>query len=217
MVLTTEAMAAEAIKRHGLNETKVRVIPNYVLTEHFAPRQAGMPLAKPRLIFVGRLSREKNLPSLIEAIAGLDVELTLVGDGPMKGELIDQAKRQGAELKFLGARPHLELPELLKRSTIFVLPSFYEGHPKSLLEAMSAGLPVVGAASPGIRELIDHGRTGLLAEPNSDGLAQAVRKLIGDQNLADRLGRAAAEYARAKCSLERVARLELELIKELVA
>lgn len=217
VVLTTPAMAAEAIRRHDLDQAKVRVIPNYVLTEEFKAERTERPQGRPRLIFVGRLSPEKNLVSLIEAVAGLDVELTLVGDGPLRAELAARAEDKGLAAHFTGPQPHLKLPELFKRATAFVLPSLYEGHPKSLLEAMSTGLPVIGADSPGIREVIDHRRTGLLTPPTVKGLRAAITALIEDQTLADRLGQAAAEYIRAECSLERVIELELGVIAELAS
>ena len=114
---------------------KLKVIPNYIDTDSFKP--LDLEKERGRIIFVGRLEREKNLFSLIEAIRDLSVKLVIFGSGSLKEELEEFAKEKGANVEFKGNIANEKLPEELNKSEIFVLPSFYEGCPKVLLEAIS--------------------------------------------------------------------------------
>ena len=107
----------------------------------------------------------------------------------------------------------LDLPAIMQDWDLFVLPSLYEGHPKALIEAMAAGLPVVGSNVIGIREIITDGENGLLAEPDADSLRAAIQRLIQDRALRQRLGRAAREHAVQHFSLDRIVELELEMLQ----
>ncbi len=178
-IFTTRGLADRSIARHRLAAEKSFVVPNYVVDENWSPPHPnGRRGTRLRLAFVGRLSEEKNLASLIDAIAGLPVSLTLFGDGELAGDLGRQAVRNGIECDFAGRVGQESLPDRLTQSDVFVLPSLYEGHPKALVEAMAFGMPVLGADSPGIRELIDEGRTGILAPPSTTGLRAGLERLL---------------------------------------
>ncbi len=122
---------------------------------------------RPRsIVFVGRLVAQKNVESLIDAMQGFDSELTIVGDGPLRADL--ERRAAGLRVTFAGVVPNENLPGLLNRHELFVLPSRYEGMPKVLLEAMACGLACVATDIPGNRDLIVDGESGLLCAP--DGL-----------------------------------------------
>ncbi|MQC26255.1 MAG: glycosyltransferase family 1 protein [Chloroflexi bacterium] len=215
-VVTTAAMQSVLIERYRVDAAKIRVIPNYVQTDIFSPRKVE-PRSLQRVGFVGRLEPQKNLSALLEAVAPLDVELLIVGEGPQRAELELAAATSKAEVRFLGNLPHLELAALLTSCDIFIMPSLYEGHPKALLEAMSCGLPVVGTLVPGIQELLLDGKTGVLTETTPDSLRAAFETLLDDKKLRTRLGAAARHFVLKNFSLDRVLDLELALYQEMSA
>jgi glycosyltransferase involved in cell wall biosynthesis len=110
--------------------------------------------------------------------------------------------------------PNSELPGYLNRAGLFILPSFYEGHPKALIEAMACGLPVIGADSPGIRELIRHGETGYLCGTEPESIREAIQDLLDSPTLSAQMGHHARQFVIENYSLDRIAELELALLKE---
>jgi glycosyltransferase involved in cell wall biosynthesis len=207
-------MASDVICRFPEIRDRVRVTPNYVDTERLRPN-ADVPPATD-LIYVGRLTRQKNLENLLEAIRPLDATLTIVGDGPLRRPLRRRFCDLGDRVRWLGARPHGELPTLLSGARVFILPSHYEGHPKALIEAMAVGLPVIGGDSPGIRDQIRHGETGLLCGTEAADIRKAIRRVLRDADLAERLGRRARGLAVESFSLDRVVEMELAVLDEVL-
>ena len=159
-----------------------------------APVSAEPPL---NLLAVGRLSREKGFALLIDAVAqlrteGVSLNLRLVGDGPLRSDL-EAASRDISECVTLtGELPPAAVREELGRADIFCLPSFSEGLPVSIMEAMAAGVPVVTTWVAGIPELAENGVTALAVPPaRADALADALRTLSADPALRQRLAEAA--------------------------
>jgi len=145
------------------------------------------PHTSEHLLFVGRLARVKGLPILFEALAELkdtfpNMRLTLVGDGPDRAALETQVKEMGLNnVSFLGYRGQSEVADLLQTADTFVLPSFAEGVPVVLMEAMASGVPVVATRIAGIPELVDHGKTGFLVPPGDvASLTKAIRWTLED-------------------------------------
>lgn len=195
VIVTTEELRVHVAARVGA--AKVHVIPNGVETDLFRPAPRA-PAGPRRVLYVGRFSAEKNLQALVEAVAklarGLDLELVLVGDGPERARLAAAAQRLGVRLGLPGTVDHRRLPALLAGADAFVLPSWTEGHPKALLEAMSAGVPCVASDVPGNRAVLENDRTGLLFDPADPvALARALERVLGEPALARSLG----ERARA--------------------
>jgi glycosyltransferase involved in cell wall biosynthesis len=211
VVGSTAEIAELAMRRDGVPAARVSIVPNYVDTELMSPGAAA-PRARRRVGFLGRFERQKNPLALIEAMAGIDADLVVVGDGSLAEPMRARARELGVALTMPGNLPHRELPAFFRGLDIFVLPSLFEGHPKALLEAMSCGLPVVGAESPGIREVLAHARTGLLAAPEPNALRQAIRALLADSALAARVGAAARAEIVAGMSLERTVERELRVL-----
>lgn len=214
VVVTSEAMKETVLARYGLPAEKMRVIPNYVDTELFRPGEAGRQ--GQQVCFIGRLEEQKNLFALLEAMAGLEAELVLAGEGSLRAALEARAAELGVRGRFLGAVPNAALPALLNESAVYVLPSLYEGHPKTLIEAMACGAAVVGTDVQGIREIVRDGENGLLCAPTAGSLRAALTRLLADDGLRQRLGAAARAYAVAHFSLDEVVKLELALYEELV-
>jgi colanic acid/amylovoran biosynthesis glycosyltransferase len=161
----------------------------------------GVIVEKPRrLLFIGRLAAVKGLPILLDAFAALresfDLELLLAGDGPDRAALQSRCDQLAItdRVRFLGYQSPAQVQSLLREADVFVLPSFAEGVPVVLMEAMSAGVPVVATRIAGIPELVEHERTGLLVPPGDAGLlAEQVARLLNDPQLADRLSAAAKQ------------------------
>jgi glycosyltransferase involved in cell wall biosynthesis len=217
VAVTTPAMAQAVTERYGADPARVRVVPNFVDTEIFAPvGQGGPGREDDLLVYVGRLHEEKNLLALIEALKGLPCRLELAGEGPQRDELIRAAQDLGVAASFLGKVDNTDLPRLLARAGAFVLPSKGEHHPKSLLEAMSCGTACLGTDVPGIAELIEHGRTGWLCPTDAAGLRAGIQAVMGDQRLRADLGAAARDFVLANFTFQRVLDLELALLAELV-
>jgi glycosyltransferase involved in cell wall biosynthesis len=214
VVVTTAEIAAYVGKEYQINSSKIRVIPNYVETNRFRPQ----PLNKNerfRIGFVGRLATEKNLLALLASVRGLDVELCLVGYGPLHRELAQVSESMNINANFLGILPNQDLPRFLNSCDLFILPSLYEGHPKALLEAMACGLPVIGTRVSGIKELIRDGETGLLCETDPDSMRASIQRALGDPDLCKKLGINARKYIEDHFSLQRILDLELAVLAEL--
>ncbi len=161
-----------------------------------------------RLLFVGRLSHGKGLEVLFESIAqlrsdGVDVGLTVVGDGETRPRLERLARTLGiaSSVTFVGSEPEDAVRRRLADTDIFVLPSFAEGVPVCLMEAMASGLAVVATAVGGVPELVEHGASGLLVPPGDvRSLTAALSRLVGDAPLRGVLGRAGRE--KVECSFD---------------
>ena len=216
IVVTTAEISDAICDRYQIPQQRIAVIPNYVDTSLFSPGMES-DSARHGLIFIGRFTEPKNVFSLLEAVDGLDLKLTLVGAGALEDQLRKFALDRDISARFIGIVPHGQLPELLRKSSVYILPSHYEGHPKTLLEAMACGVPVIGANSPGIREVIDDGETGLLCEPSPEGIRQAIISLLSDEALRERIGRNARQYAVEHFSLERIVELELDLYRSMAS
>lgn len=150
IILTSNKDKEFIIDRFKIIPEKINIFPNYIDTELFKP----MILKKEekRICFVGRLEKQKNLFNLIKAISSLSVKLIIFGEGSLKKSLEDYSKKQKANVKFMDNIPNQKLPEELNKSNLFILPYFYEGCPKVLLEAMSCGLPYIGTNVIGIKD-----------------------------------------------------------------
>jgi glycosyltransferase involved in cell wall biosynthesis len=210
VVVTTERQQDSVLRRHRLDPERIRVVPNYVDTHAFAP-PADAEREPGSLLFVGRLGEQKNLSALLDALAGVDgVSLTLVGEGPLEGALKQQARELGVDARFLGRMPHERLPELMARAEAFAMPSHYEGHPKALIEAMACGLPVLGADVPGVHDVVEDGRTGVLAAgTGAADIRSALERLLAADREA--MGRSAREAA-GQYALDRIVELELDVL-----
>jgi glycosyltransferase involved in cell wall biosynthesis len=145
----------------------------------------------PRIVMVARFVAQKNQALLIQALTriGSPLILTLVGDGPLRqqAEQVAAACPAHIQVEFLGERQ--DVAEILAASNLFVLSTNWEGFPISILEAMRAGLPVIATDVDGVREAIADGDNGLLVRVRDlDSLVEAIRTLIADAALRERMG-----------------------------
>lgn len=157
-------------------------------------RYAGTPEGGSELLFVGRLASVKGLPVLLRALAHVpDARLTLVGDGPERAELetlISELELE-ARVRLLGFQSQDAVATLLAESGALVLPSFAEGLPVVLMEAMAAGLPVITTKIAGVPELVRDGENGWLVSPGDEaGLRAALEGYLASPARASAMGTA---------------------------
>ena len=169
-----------------------------------------LPWDPPRLLYVGRIEHQKRLDVLIRAFANVasthaDVRLQIAGSGSQLVIAKELARSLGLveRVEFLGGVELEAVPGLLDGATMLVMSSDFEGLPIVLLEAARQGRPVVATAVGGVPEVVIHGETGLLVEPDDpDALAGAIRTLANDPRRAQRLGDAARRRFRADFPLD---------------
>jgi colanic acid/amylovoran biosynthesis glycosyltransferase len=190
---------------------KLHVVRCGIDTAEFELRPPRLIATPPRVLVVGRLSPEKGHLVLLEAAGilrdrGIRIEMDLVGPGDFAAQLTAAADRLGVgpQTHFLGARSPAEVGKLLRDADVFCLPTFAEGLPVALMEAMAVGVPVVTTYISGIPELVVDGETGLVVPAGRpDLLADAIERLCSEPTLVDALTGAARARVEAQHELER--------------
>jgi L-malate glycosyltransferase len=216
-VLVNAEAIREALIHQGYRPGNIVVIRNGVVASRPAARQngaalrreLGVPAAAPLIFVFSRLNTMKGLEYFIEAaalVAGKvpEARFLIVGDGAKRTELEAHAKRLGLENKVIFTGFRTDVPKLLSEAAISVLPSLSEGLSNSLLESMSAGVPVIAANVGGNPEIIEHDVSGLLVPVrDSAALAAAMGRLLDDPQLAAQFGEAGRERVATVFSMER--------------
>jgi glycosyltransferase involved in cell wall biosynthesis len=215
VVVFTEEQRAAVTARYRLDPARVAVVPNGVDPAFFAAAAgpAGKerpPGARPRLLFAGRLSVQKNIPLLLHALAGVSgrFDTVIAGDGELGPALRATAARLGLRnVRFCGRADGAALRDLYRAADVLVLPSEREGMPLVVLEAMAMGLPVVGTDIPGIRGLVTGGRNGWLVPPGDAAalraaLLQVTADPAGYQRMAAAARQRAGEYTWERAGAE---------------
>jgi glycosyltransferase involved in cell wall biosynthesis len=215
VIVTTEELRAHVATIARAD--RIHLIPNGVDLARFAPAERGGG-PRGRILYIGRLSEEKNLSTLVTAVAAvqgrLPAELVLIGAGPLRERLEAQARAAGVRAEFPGVVEHQLVPAWLRQADAFVLPSFTEGHPKVLLEAMAAGLPCVASDCPGNRALVRDEETGLLFDARDPAtLAARLERVLTDEPLAAALGRRGHDLVARDYDLARLVQTEIGLLK----
>lgn len=214
-----------ALIRMGAAERDVRLIPSSgVDCRRFVPREAAPAGRKPkRIVFCGRLLWDKGLGEFVEAariLHGQGLEFVAAG-APDPGnpaavpvDRIGEWRSQGL-VRFPG---HVEdMPGLLAETDVFVLPSYREGLPRSLIEAGACALPLVATDVPGCREVITNGENGLLVPARDPAaLAAAISRLANDADLAAKLGLAARRKVLRDFDESKVIRETMAVYEELM-
>jgi glycosyltransferase involved in cell wall biosynthesis len=185
---------ARKVVEAGVFPERVRHLNGFVDVDRITPKAAPGD----NVVFASRLSLEKGLDVLIEAVArlGPGVHLDVAGEGPERQSAEDLAARIApGQVRFLGRLPKQEVLDLVAGAGVVVVPSrCYENQPLGVLEAFACGAPVVASDHGGIAELVDPGVDGLLFPPGDpSALASAVRALLVDPGAGLRLGRAGRE------------------------
>jgi glycosyltransferase involved in cell wall biosynthesis len=223
-VFTPSAYLRELAISWGVDADRVSVLPNpSPALPPLAPRyelRLGFELDGPTLAFAGRLTAQKSLRVALEAVAvSPGVTLLIAGEGDERPQLERDVAELGLQdrVRFLGAQPRERVVELFAAADASILSSSWENFPHTVVEALSAGTPVLATATGGVAEVVRDGVNGLLVEVgDSEALGEAIRRYFADDALRDRLRANAASsvvdyapervFARLEETLQRAAR-----------
>lgn len=215
VVVSSHRMARHFAENFGVNKLKIRTISNSVDITTFCPSedvgQSG------RILFVGRLEPIKNIGLLLKAAKISQVGADIIGSGSEYDALQEFADATNLDCRFLGNIPNEALVSFYRQCLAFVLPSFSEWAPKALFEAMAVGAPVIGTNAPGIKEWIDHRRTGIIVSNDPDDLAQAILQIEQDHTMARNLGQRARTKIASTIGIDSVIREEIALLDEITS
>lgn len=208
----------DVIDQYHIPEEKIATIPNGVDVSRYTPSKCDSK----SIIFVGRLHERKGIDKLLESFSKVvteepSTELRIVGSGEDELRLKKLAKNLNLgekNVKFYGFVPENVLPKLYSTSSIFVLPSYYEGFGIVLIEAMSAGLPLVSVRTGGATEVIEEGVNGYLVD--YDNMHEALLKLLGDKELRVKLGGKSREKVEKVYAWEKIAGDVINVYDEIV-
>jgi len=237
-VVALNSKDVKRLRNIGVSQKRIYQIPNGVDTERFRPvtkeerrnakRDLGLPQDRFVISFVGILCQRKGVLELVQAYRQVADEsskssyLVLAGpcdanvqevDSDYVKQVRQHVNQMDEQVCITGTIDHV--PVLLRASDIFVLPSYAEGMPNVLLEAMATGLPCIATEIPGIKDLIDNEVEGLLVKPgNIDGLQAALHRLKAESELRLSLGRAARQRIEEYCSVDATARQYIRLFQK---
>jgi starch synthase len=226
VIAVSAQMRADILEHFRVDPDRVVVIHNGVDAQAFARTERRDALARhrvrlPYVLFVGRISEQKGIFTLLEAAAALPegVELVLCASSPDTPEL--QARLAAAVagrpmIRWINAMlPVEEVVQLYSHAAVFVCPSVYEPFGLINLEAMACGTPVVASRVGGIPEVVVDGETGLLVAPGDPAaLAAALRRVLDDPTRGARMGEAGRRRVEAHFSWDRIASLTLEVYRQ---
>ncbi|MFO7246279.1 MAG: glycosyltransferase family 4 protein [Thermaerobacter sp.] len=227
VILTPTYAVYRQLRRMGVR-SRLEVVPTGIDLRRFQAgsraqgrRRLGLPGDVPLLVYVGRLSVEKNLPLLLDAFrrvaaARLDVHMVMVGDGPLRAHLEAQTLERPlrGRLHLTGPLEPEAVADVLAAGDLFAFASVTETQGLVLVEAMAAGLPVVCVRSSATSEVVREGVDGLVVDNDAGAVAEALLRMLADPDARVRASRAARERARM-FSVDRMARQMLDLYRRL--
>jgi glycosyltransferase involved in cell wall biosynthesis len=203
--------AAGRLIAGGLPSARMSVKPNFL---DIAPAKA---VERENLaIYVGRLSEEKGVRTLVKAWQSVhSLPLKILGDGPLRAELSHIVKQQGLKIELLGQRPKDEVLQLVRQAAFQIVPSeCYEGFPMVILEAYACGTPVVASDIGSLAEIVEHERTGLLFRPgDAEDLARKVEAMATSASRLEH-GRTAQAVFEQKYTAERNLSMLMDIYRQ---
>jgi glycosyltransferase involved in cell wall biosynthesis len=188
------------------SERDITVITNGVDLDFFSPKEKKN--TEFNILYAGRLDYKKGLIELIKSAKDItrifpNTNYLISGTGPLLNDLLRLVKNEGlhSRFKFFGQVNQKTLRNLYQESNAFILPSYYEGFPNVILEAMSCGLPTIATNVGGIPEMIQHKRNGLLIPPrNSTAITKALTNILTDESLRSEMSKNARYLAEKQYS-----------------
>jgi glycosyltransferase involved in cell wall biosynthesis len=213
------SIALDLEKYYGLDPRNVMVFGNAVRDMFISgARNDEIQKDERRILYVGRLDYRKGVLDLVESMRDVvknapQVRLVIVGKGPLLPHIIKKVADLGlskhVEIKGFVTNQDLLLENL--RASIFVQPSYYEGLPTTVLEAMASGTAVVATSAPGNVDIVKHGQTGLLVPLRSPkSISHAVLSLLEDSDWRERLGRNGRRYVKENFTWDKVVNKALD-------
>ena len=200
-----------------LGRERLTLLPNAIQI----PPQGGKEYGRHRILFLGRICREKGIRELLSVMPALkekypDIRLCLGGvfEDPQLKEKVEALSDCVEWIGWVGGE---EKERYLGECDIFVLPSYFEGQPVSVLEAMAYSCAVVASGTGGIPQMIIDNETGILVEPKSGkSLREGLERALSDNKLCERLGKSAREKAQREFSLDQNMERLLEIYRSVL-
>jgi glycogen synthase len=247
IIAVSRSTRDDVLRLFNVEPTRVVVIPNGIDTEEYHPvhdpdaiMQFGIDPNRPYVLFVGRMTRQKGLYYLLQAIPHIDPKLQVVLCAGDADTLAMQREMEDMVQELQSRRPGIVwIPKMVSRQTtialyshaaIFCCPSIYEPFGIINLEAMACGTPVVGSAVGGINEVVVDGETGFLVDPHlsmepphdpisparfEQGLAAAINRLVANPELRERMAQAGRERVERYYSWRSIAQQTYDLYRRL--
>lgn len=194
-IVTNADVIADEYLEYGIGSREQYVtVYSGVDIESFGAAEPAtdLPGSRPRILMVGRLVDGKGLHVLLDAAERVrdgDVSVCIVGDGPLRETLLEEIAERGLSDSVFLTGYREDIPKVLAASNVFVLPSFREGTPRVITEAMASGLPVVATDIAGIPEQVVNGESGyLIPTGDADELADHLAELLSDRERRRRMG-----------------------------
>ena len=209
---------------YSISQSKLRYIPNVVDTEVFKPRENSEQETK-TLLYLGDLEPWKGIGSLIKWIRNNNwpknqFKLRFVGQGSYLNHLLTHQKNQaksgnGISFEVLGPKSHDEIPDILNEASALILPSYWEGLPTVILEAMASGVPVISTGVGDVPHIIKHRKTGFLIERSFPSFKKAVDTVLNDDALVRTIAVKARQLVENEFSLMNVERIVKKSYRDL--
>jgi glycosyltransferase involved in cell wall biosynthesis len=204
------------MEKYGISNQKILVQYNYINLDVFKPKNEINKYSD-RILYVGRLNPEKNLFSLVQAISDINFILDIYGEGDqIENKLKGFALKNNVKVNFFGVVSNDQLPKIYNQYNYYILPSYHEGMPKTLIEAMASGCLCIGTDVPGINEIISDGVNGILSRTTtSEGISKALKRAINTDN-KEILIKNGVSMVNERCALGPIAQKEFSIFRDLV-
>lgn len=214
IVVTTNRIANSIINMNPLFKDKTQVIPNYVDTLLFSPKNEKKLYD---ILFIGRFSHQKNILNFLESVKDMCINILFIGNGSLENQIRESAKNSNNNFKWISSVKNNDIPRYMNQSKMFVLPSYYEGHPKILIEAMSCEMLVLASDVNGNNSIIKDGDNGFLCGTDSESIRAAIDSIFKMENeKLNKIKSRARNYVIQKFSLDKILELELNLYDEVL-
>jgi glycosyltransferase involved in cell wall biosynthesis len=204
-LIALTGFAKRVFVRAGIRQEKIVVKPNSILDPWTGRNDRRPAMDRDAVLFLGRLSEEKGVLTLLRAFSGRDERVRIAGDGPLRPVVEKAAIESGGGIAYLGQLSRGQVDAELRRAKLLVVPSeWYEGLPLAVVEAFAHGVPVVASRLGSLIEIVRDEVTGLQFEPgNAEDLLNKVRRLLSDPPMLEGIGAQCRSEYEAKYHPER--------------
>ena len=211
--VTTNANKSFLKKNFIFNNEKILIMPNWVTTNIECKEIINR---KNEIITVGRLEKQKNYKYLIEEFSNTDNKINIIGEGSLKTDLKKLSQEKNTKVSFLEKMPNSELIQFLSNFKYFVLPSFFEGNPKVVLEAMAAGCVVIVNNFSGISEIIKSEIDGFVIDCKKNNLKNLINFLNENEEVQKNISESGISKVQKDFSLDSYVENENKLYLDLI-
>lgn len=213
-IFTTNQIYNDYKRKYKFNNKNIRIIPNYIVLNNWKPH-FKISKEKKALIYIGRISEQKNLISLSQALKDTNLKLIIVGDGDEneKKDLEKSLSNNKVDFKFFKRTNQNNLKKIINLADAFILPSLYEGNPKILIEMMSYKVPIIATKVPGIDNLVDNKSCLLIPDTSPRSIRQSILEFYKINKEKKKIYIQNAYKVSLKHSLEKICKEESDLYK----